>query len=281
MYLSADRLAIANQTALETFEQCSIAWQAIPHWDTGDPGQSRVRNDVVNDPGFQNLIPKYQDFRLTLAQTSAPTPDSLLAEVMAFATNLANVVDDIVLQDLYNAGKTYPVNLGDEPNLKETLEALITARAKVEDAGYRAPSCLIANTKGLLALSDISSGYPATDGLLAAANANSLHRATDIDKDLKKYLTILFVGRRQLIPHGSAADASPGEEPVDLAVSVMPSVEIVGENPYGKIELAVRISFVTRVKDPKAIVAIRYKPPAKKSQQSKLERPEKPEDPKP
>ena len=55
MYLSADRLALANQTALETFEQCSIAWQAIPHWDTGDPGQTQVRNDVINNPAFLDL----------------------------------------------------------------------------------------------------------------------------------------------------------------------------------------------------------------------------------
>ena len=43
MYLSAERLALANQTVQETFEQTSVAWQAIPHWDTGDPGQAKVR----------------------------------------------------------------------------------------------------------------------------------------------------------------------------------------------------------------------------------------------
>lgn len=261
MYLSADRLAIANQTALETFEQCSIAWQAIPHWDTGDPGQTRVRNDVINDPDFLDLIPEYKDFRLTLVQTSAPTPDSLLAEVIASATKLAATVDTIVLQKLYDKGYGGdPVNLDLAPKPADTLKALIAARAKVEDEGFRAPSCLIANTEGLLALSDISSGYPATDGLLAAANVNSLHRATNIDKTLKDKLTILLVGRRQLIPHGGAADASPGEEPVDLAVSVMPSVEIVGETSGGRIELAVRVSFVTRVKEPKAVVLIYDKP---------------------
>ena len=47
MYLSAERLALANQTILETFEQTSVAWQAIPHWDTGDPSQTLVRSDDV------------------------------------------------------------------------------------------------------------------------------------------------------------------------------------------------------------------------------------------
>ena len=39
MYLSAERMALASQAVQETFEQTSIAWQAIPHWDTGDPSQ--------------------------------------------------------------------------------------------------------------------------------------------------------------------------------------------------------------------------------------------------
>ncbi len=39
MYLSAEQTAIANKAVTDTFEQSSIAWQAIPHWNTGDPGQ--------------------------------------------------------------------------------------------------------------------------------------------------------------------------------------------------------------------------------------------------
>ena len=59
MYLSAEQLALANQTVLETFEQASVAWQAIPNWDTGDPGQTRVRNDITSNcaalPGRSTL----------------------------------------------------------------------------------------------------------------------------------------------------------------------------------------------------------------------------------
>ena len=47
MYLSAERLALANQTVWETFQRTSVACQAIPYWETGDPGQSSVRSDSV------------------------------------------------------------------------------------------------------------------------------------------------------------------------------------------------------------------------------------------
>ena len=47
MYLSAERLALANQEIQETFEQTCVTWQAIPHWDTGDPSQTFVRNDFM------------------------------------------------------------------------------------------------------------------------------------------------------------------------------------------------------------------------------------------
>ena len=100
MYLNAERLALANQTVMETFEQCSIVWQAIPHWDTGDPGQIRVADGKYGTPGFLNLTFKEEQFQLTLAQANAPTPDSLLTEVMAVAKTVAKKVDDDVLPKL-------------------------------------------------------------------------------------------------------------------------------------------------------------------------------------
>ena len=48
MSLSAERVAIANRAIQQTFEKSSIAWQAIPHWDTGDPGQ--VRSAAMSSP---------------------------------------------------------------------------------------------------------------------------------------------------------------------------------------------------------------------------------------
>ena len=37
MYLNAERIAVLTRRFKTRFEQTSIAWQAIPHWDTGDP----------------------------------------------------------------------------------------------------------------------------------------------------------------------------------------------------------------------------------------------------
>jgi hypothetical protein len=255
MYLSEERLVIVNRTITRTFAQTSVAWQAIPHWDIGDPAQMRIRDDIVNSPGFLTLTPRQKRFRVTLVQTSAPTPDSLLAEVIARTVKLAETVDLDVLQTLYNkkgAAQTLTAN-----TLADLLEALIKARAKVEDDGYRAPSCLFTNTPGLVALNDLTLGYPATEAILAAANINSLHRVTQIDAGWSKSdMLMLFLGRRQRIAQGGAPEALPGEEPVDLAVSVFPSLEIVGEAPNSTIQLAVRISYALRVKDKNGIIAV-------------------------
>ena len=192
-------------------------------------------------------------------------------------------------------------------NVRDVLNALIDARADVEDAGYRSPSCLLVSKAALKALSYLIGGVPVTESLLTAANINSLHRAKaldengpplididyrgvrklqdndegddvddegnddggdekkpakkaaakkaaaaqDTDDPLPEYESkvMLLLGRRQRIAHGGAGSASPGEEPVDLAVSVPPSLEVVGETYPGRIELAVRIRYALRIKD--------------------------------
>jgi hypothetical protein len=263
MYVSAERLAIADREVMETFEQTSIAWQAIPHWDTGNPGQHQVNNDIVNGPGFLNLALDDEAFNATLAQLGSPTPDALLAEVMAKSADLAASVDATVLNALASSSPSVPLT---STTTLDLMNFLIDARAKVEDAGYRAPSCLITNTDGLKALNAFTLGsYPVLDYILSAANINSLHRATQLavlkptapnkGKDLHKVRMIL-VGRRQRIAHGAAADASPGEEPVDLAVSVLPRLEVVGENASGSIRMSVQIRSVTRIKDTAGVVVL-------------------------
>jgi hypothetical protein len=266
MYLSAERLAIADREVVEIFERTSIAWQAIPNWDTGDPGQTRVRNDVVDKPDFLPLVPDEFAFQATLAQLEAPTPDSLLAEVMFSAGKLAGKVDTTVLAALQKAG-TGIVQLPLSGTLapSDIMNFLIDARALVEDAGYRAPSCLITNTEGLKRLSAFVSGYPEMDSVLTAANINSVHRASQLNKsvpdpkDPKKQIAkivMILIGRRERIAHGAAADASPGEEPLDLAVSVSPSLEVIGEDKNRDIEMSARISFVTRIKDAAGVVIL-------------------------
>lgn len=257
MYLSAERIAVAEQAIRETFEQTSIAWQAIGHWDTGDPGQARVPDGVVTAPNFLDLGLKQEKFQVTVVQANAPTPDSLLAEVLSATAKLAKEVDDTVLQQLYDKSTAPPQNLAAGDTFQAIVNKLIHVRAQIEDAGYRAPSCLFTNTDGLIAFSDLSGGYLQIDSALAAVNANSLYRATQIDSALPAGKKILLVlGRRQRIAYGGAPAASSGEEPADLAVSASPSLEVVGETAGGEIELAVRIRFVTRVKDDKGIVAL-------------------------
>ncbi|HTQ17140.1 hypothetical protein [Mycobacterium sp.] len=258
MYLSAERLALANRKVKETFEQTSVAWQAIPHWETGDPSRTEVPNDSLTDPEFVNLEPKTVEVFVTLAEAISPMPDAVLAKVIEGTVKLAAQVDNAVVPALAAATeKKIPAT----PEFEDLLDALIEARAAVEKHGYRAPSCLLTNTEGLKNVSGLISGTasPGTAVLLPAANINSLHRVEKLisGDDVWGWL----LGRRRRIAHGGAAEASPGEEAVDLAVSIPPSLEVVGEQVVGeqknKIKLLVRISYATRVKDKGGLVLLR------------------------
>jgi hypothetical protein len=276
MYLSAERIALANQAIRETFEQTCVAWQAIPHWDTGDPGQTRVRADSVNDlrAASLELIPDRVGCNVTLAVAVAPTPDPLLARVMASTVELARKVDGTVLSRLRTE---VPVRDIDFTSVDKIPGVLIGARAIVEDRGYRAPSCLLTNTRALQQISTLISGESVVETSLKSANVNALHRASQLDEQAKldektkrdektkkgdPLAVALFLGRRQRIAQGAAASASPGEEPVDIAISVLPSLEVVGEasTAGNEIEMAVRICFVMRIKDSAGVVALVEKP---------------------
>lgn len=261
MYLSAERLALANQTVRETFEETCVAWQAIPHWDTGDPGQSTVRADDINNPAAPplTLTPIPVPFTVSVAQAVAPTPDALLAQVMAKTVELSQAVDDLVLPFIRNNATGPDLTIAAPGLPQDVLDKLIPARARVEDAGYRAPSCVIANTAGLIALTQLVNGYSVLDSLLTAANVNSLYRAKKVVNSMaaNNHVRILFLGRRQRIAYGGAPSASPGEEPVDLAVSVFPSLEVVGETAANLVDMAVRIRFATRIKDADGIVVLK------------------------
>ena len=259
MYLSAERLALANQTVKETFEQCSVAWQAIPHWDVGNPAQSQVSSDSIPPSNPLPIIPLTAPFEVTVAEATAPSPDELLTKVIAATTFLAAFVDYAVIQTIRAQSKVSPTY--DSSSQNAILEMLITARAAVEDFGYRAPSCVFVRTKELIELSTAwaGAGYPGTDLVLGPANINSLHRVTALEPPPPlppKATRLIFLGRRRRIPQGQAAQASPGEEPVDLAITVPPILEVVGPTPTGTIAVSIRLCGAVRVKDPNGVIAL-------------------------
>jgi hypothetical protein len=252
MYFSAEHLALANHAVRETFAQCSIVWQAIPHWDTGDPGQISVPNGILATPNLLPVKTKSKDFELTVAQTISPTPDALLTGVTTATKDLAKILDDDVLPALYTgAGHTHSSTFGPVP----LVNVVIDSRADVENAGYRAPSCLVTNTEGLKKLSHLVGGVSILPQVLTAGNINALHRTKPLNAP-DTQPRALVIGRRRRIPQGAAPEASPGEEPVDLAISLLPSLEVDGEASTGKIQLTVRIRYAIRITDAKGLVRI-------------------------
>ncbi len=260
MYFSAEHLTRANQALRETFQQCSIVWQAIPHWETGDPGQINVANGILGaSAGFLPLVSQQATFQLTVAEAIAPTPDALLTGAMAATETLAKTVDNDVLQKCFGAATGPNIITITSPITAQTLQdSLISARVDVENAGYRAPSCLVTNTVGLKDLNQLANGYyNILQQTLAAANINSLYRSEPLDTTNQSKARMVFLGRRRRIPQGAAPEASAGEEPVDLAVSLLPSLEVDGETSTGTIQLTVRIRYATRITDATGLVAIK------------------------
>lgn len=282
MYLSAERTALVNQQIQETFEQTCVAWQAIPHWDTGDPGQTKIQSDAVsgylvpppNPPqppatpapgplgGDPVDIKQFSvPFHVTLAQAMAPNADALLGAVIARTGLLAAQVDAEFSTRLLDGPQWPPQDIPYNETVANLLTGLIDARVNAEKYGYRAPSCLLTDKVGLRALSRFEGGYSVLSGLLEAANINSLYRVEKLEvvggaAPVANNGRIALLGRRQRIAHGGAPSASPGEEPVDLAVSVPPSLEVIGETSTGHIAVAVRIRLAVRVKDKLGVVGV-------------------------
>lgn len=265
MYLSAERLAHANQAVKEAFGQCSVAWQAIPHWDTGDPGQISVANGLLGgSAGFLPLItpppspPPPPTVELTVAETIAPTPDALLTAVMAATKTLANNFDTNVLKKCFGAAKAPNIITFPSTGVQDLQDSLIAARVLVENAGYRAPSCLVTNTVGFQQLNQLVSGYyNIAQQILDAANINSLYRFEPLDGTNQKQVRMVLIGRRRRIAQGAAPEASPGEEPVDLAFSALPSLEVDGETSTGTIQFSPRVRYAARITDATGLVALK------------------------
>jgi hypothetical protein len=281
MSLSAERIAIADRAILQTFKRSSVAWQAVPYWDTGDRGQSRVRGDTVFaftrgfsrrgrlpagplGTGFLRIRSLEVPFLLTLGQATATTPDALLAAVIPRTAELARRFDRQVLramrrQAVRNRGSRWYRRL--RIAAPDTLNRLIRGRRVLENAGFRSSSALIASTAHFIELNQLTLQARPGQGPLLGASVNSLYRASQLDdvrvprrRGRARRDLALMLGRRQEMVEGAAATASAGEEPVDIAVSVPPSLEVVGERANGLIEAVVRIRFATRVKDARGVV---------------------------
>jgi hypothetical protein len=264
------------------------------------------------------IVPFTRYFYLTVAQATSPTPDAMLDAVIARTVQLARDVDAKVIGELVEKSQPAPGDIATNAKPAKLLNGLIEARAALENAGYRAPSCLLTDTGGLKAISQLDTGYPVLQPLLDAANVNSRYRVDNLQKpdgdtgvdepkkadgdkgvdepkkadgdtgvdepkkpdedkgvdepgedDGVSFATgvsgkrkpndngkMLLLGRRRRIAHGGAAGTSPGEEPVDLAISVPPSLEVIGETKRGYIELAVRIRFAPRITDKNGVVGV-------------------------
>jgi hypothetical protein len=182
---------------------------------------------------------------------------------------LAADVDKYVFPVLRNAAAKL-VHIPNANPSPQILTGLITARAAVENAGFRAPGCLYVDTVAMAALYQLYNGYaPVKDPLLDAGNIGCLHRVTKLvngalvppptkkvgkTNGKKNVVRAILLGRRQRIAPGYAAEASAGEEPVDLAVSIAPSFEVVGESGANTIKINIRIRYAVRPKTPRGLV---------------------------
>ena len=243
MYLSAERLALANQEIQETFEQTCVAWQAIPHWDTGDPGQTFVRNDFM-----------------TAAATPGSVEPPIGGETLAITAEVVRFYDERWPKRLRpRPMRCRSCDNADRPSCSCCRQRCRRqARRQGSRCGIRQEQDCGRNPRRAHRRSDgrgerrvsrtvVSvlgqAGFQGTQRIDRAEflsteyavrrvpNINSLHRFQKLDQSgaAAKARLMLLLGRRQRIAHGGAATASAGEEPVDLAVSVPPSLEVVGE----------------------------------------------------
>jgi hypothetical protein len=287
MSVADERFALADRAVRQAFEQSSVAWRVIPQWNVGDPGCTRVRMEVTSRladlPVGEGPLPSEsvaietasQRFRVTLAQATSATPDALVTAAGLRAVALAQGFDQAVLTVLrtpavraqlaggpgaawwieWPAPRPGHDGANAAPRPRRMLDVLLEARALLEDSGYRAPSCLLASTAHFADLNRFAAGVIVTPSLLTAANANTLQRSSLLDDNGQHFTLVL--GRLREIAPGMAAQASAGEEPVDIAVCVPPSLELIGETSDGEIEFAVRIRYAVRFKDERGVVVLR------------------------
>ena len=254
MYLSADRLAIANQTALETFEQSSIAWQAIPHWDTGDPGQTQGpqrRNQRSGLPGPR--YPSTNDF-----PTNARPDERADAGLAARRSDRVEPpssprqVDTSVLKELTTEGLRAVIRLHLDVGPEARGHPEGAHRRPSESRGRRVSGAVLPAHEYRRDSSEaqrLRSGYPVTDATAHRGEHQLAAPGVAIstkNRDRSKLSRILvLVERRQLDrARGCRGRRRPARSQWTSRSASCPSVEVVGETYAGRIELAVRVRFV-------------------------------------
>lgn len=292
--LSDAHIDAANRAILKVFETTSLAWRTIPHWLTGDPGRSAIRSDSwfsyqdppgpgIGEPLAEGpyggpavaITDLSRRLNVTHAAATAATPDQVASAASAAAVALVREFDDAVAIGLATPVVANGAAQGIAPGVFQDEDGepkvpstdLLDARDQVETAGYL-------GSRSVWAGGDFFAAFHQTIGtrlILGACaevlQAGSLYRwspnvdpaVISIERDNKPVAyqiatTMVVIGRRQEIAPGRAFEAPAGQEPIDLAVAVAPSLELVGDNPAGDIELAVRIRYALRFKDHRAVV---------------------------
>jgi hypothetical protein len=290
MSLSDATIHAANDAIRQVFETTSLAWRTIPHWVTGDPAQTFIRNDswfAFPPPGPPPPPPpvalpiggaalpvtdRAVPFLVTHAQATASTPDQVVAAATATAVNVVAAFDSDISAALVTPGlapnvgppHSEPVNPGAGGPFEDAgglalppTAELIGAATTLQFAGYQQPRCVWAGFDYFDAFHRANGADLALPASAQVLNMSSLYWSTAynafVDNGVARVI-VAIIGRRQYIQPGRAFEAAPGPEPIDLAVSVPPSLEIVGEDGFGRIQLAVRVKYALRFKDHRAVV---------------------------
>ncbi len=249
----------ANAEIMRVFETTSVMWRTIPHWDTGDSMMSMVPGDAVNvaDPKPDTpLDPLADSAMVPIARFSqrfvidpavaADGTDGVLAAVGAVARLVAAEVDAALVDELRKAGTSTRAAKATE--FKDDEFGLFSETVRsLQDAGYRGPRAVYATTAWFDKMNGAitSSGKSLRDAAQHILDIASLDHTPASATGEK---TTIILGRS-----GNADGSAAGHEPVDLAVSIMPSLEYLGVDS-GKLLLAVRLACALRVKDVKALV---------------------------
>ena len=186
MYLSAERLALANQAVhrdVRADQHCLAGHPALGH-RRPRPDQGPQTGNPAPPPCFlaaRNLssaMPFQRDARA--GDCADPRRAARRCDRQHRQARCRWLTTTSSRASYYRraASKSIPAPTADPATCSTRF---IDARADVENAGYRAPSCLITNTAGLKELSQLTTArYPTIlSMLLAAANINSLYRVDD------------------------------------------------------------------------------------------------------